>query len=188
MATRTAAGPRQRLLEAAEELTYSRGMNVGVDAILKRANVARRSLYEHFGGKDGLVTAVLERTTEADERHYRETMDAAGDDPRKRLLAVFDGLEAVIAEPTFRGCRYLSADLALADPDHPAHAVTREYRRRITALLEHELTRLRHRAAGRAAAQLFVLIDGALAAGATRRAEAATGVGEVAELIIDAGL
>ena len=37
------------------------GASVGVDALLKEANVARRSLYEHFGGKDGLVAAVLRR-------------------------------------------------------------------------------------------------------------------------------
>ncbi|MFD0889640.1 TetR/AcrR family transcriptional regulator, partial [Streptosporangium algeriense] len=55
MATRTGPGPRERLLEAAGELTYRQGVGVGVDALLKAANVARRSLYEHFGGKDGLV-------------------------------------------------------------------------------------------------------------------------------------
>ncbi|MFD8637974.1 TetR/AcrR family transcriptional regulator [Streptomyces sp. NPDC059656] len=68
--TATAAakpGPRERLLLAAQELTYTQGVGVGVDALLKAAGVARRSLYEHFGGKDGLIAEVLRRSTAEDE-------------------------------------------------------------------------------------------------------------------------
>ncbi|SEF18934.1 TetR/AcrR family transcriptional regulator [Jiangella alba] len=169
MTTRTVPGPRERLLAAAKELTYEQGVSVGVDALLKRANVARRSLYEHFGGKDGLITEVLRVSADEDEAAYRRAMLAAGDDPRGRLLAIFDWLDGVIQEPDFRGCRYLAAELALA-PDHPAHAVTRRYRERVHDLLATELRALGHPRPDPAAAQLFLLIDGALAVGATRPA------------------
>lgn len=167
MTTRTVPGPRERLLTAAKELTYEQGVGVGVDALLKRANVARRSLYEHFGGKDGLITEVLRVSADEDEAAYRQAMRAAGDDPRGRLLAVFDWLDGVIQEPDFRGCRYLAAELAL-DPDHPGHAVTRRYRERVHDLLEAELRALDHPRPEPAAEQLLLLIDGALAVGATR--------------------
>jgi AcrR family transcriptional regulator len=111
---------------------------------------------------------VLLRSTAEDEARYREVMQAAGDDPRDRLLAVFDQLATVIDEPDFRGCRYLAADLALADPGHPAHAITREYRERVQQLLAEELRKLGHDRPGHAAGQLLLLIDGVLAAGATR--------------------
>jgi AcrR family transcriptional regulator len=168
MGTRGTPGPRERLLDAAQKLTYSRGVNVGVDALLNAANVARRSLYEHFGGKDGLIAEVLRRSTAEDEARYRQVMQAAGDDPRDRLLAVFDQLATVISEPYFRGCRYLAADLALADPGHPAHDITRQYRERIQQLLEDEVRKLGHPQPAHAASQLLLLIDGTLAAGATR--------------------
>lgn len=161
-------GPRERLMAAAQRLTYSQGATVGVDAILKEANVARRSLYEHFGGKDGLVAEVLRRSAVEDEAAYRATLDGAGDDPRTRLLAVFDDLDRVVAAAGFRGCRYLAADLALAAADHPAHAVTREYRARIHELLAAEVRRTGHAAPELAADQLQLLIDGVLAVGATR--------------------
>lgn len=147
-------------------------MSVGVDAILKEAKVARRSLYEHFGGKDGLIAEVLRLTTVEDEALFRQAMRAAGDDPRARLLAIFDMLGKVIEDPDFRGCRYLSADLALTDPDHPdhpAHGITRQYRERIHQLLEDELVKLGHHPPAPAANQLLLLIDGTLAAGVTRR-------------------
>ena len=168
MQTRSTSRPRERLLTAAKDLTYSQGMNVGVDAILKEAQVARRSLYEHFGGKDGLIAEVLRVTTAEDEELYRQVMQAAGDDPRTRLLAIFDWLATVIKDPGFRGCRYLSADLALADRDHPAHAITREYREHLHELLEAELTNLGHANPASAADQLLLLIDGTLAVGATK--------------------
>jgi hypothetical protein len=83
-------------------------------------------------------------------------------------LAIFDELARVIREPDFRGCRYLAADLALADPGHPAHAITRQYRQHVQQLLEHELRDLGHPQPAHAASQLLLLIDGAMAAGATR--------------------
>lgn len=168
MTTRAVPGPRERLLEAAKELTYQQGVGVGVDALLKAANVARRSLYEHFGGKDGLITEVLRLSAVEDEAAYRQAMQAAGDDPRRRLLAVFDWLGTVIEEPDFRGCRYLAAELALADPDHPAHEVTRRYSQRVHDLLERELRELGHPRPAHAAEQLLVLVNGTLALGATR--------------------
>jgi AcrR family transcriptional regulator len=166
--TRTAPGPRERLLETAKELTYQQGVGVGIDALLKAANVARRSLYEHFGGKDGLITEVLRVTAAEDEAAYQQTMQAAGDDPRRRLLAIFDWLGEVIEQPDFRGCRYLAADLALADPDHPGHAVTRQYNERIHDLIEKELRELGHPEPAHATEQLLLLINGTLAIGATR--------------------
>jgi AcrR family transcriptional regulator len=186
MRTRGMPGPRERLLEAAQQLTYSHGVGVGVDTLLKAANVARRSLYEHFGGKDGLIAEVLRRSTAEDEARYRQAMQDAGDDPRARVLAVFDMLAEVIAEPDFRGCRYLATDLALADPDHPAHAITRQYRDRVHGLLEHELRELGHPRPEHAADQLLLLIDGALAAGATRpQAGPAAAARELAGQILD---
>lgn len=166
MATRVQPGPRERLLTAAQRLSYEQGVNVGVDALLSAANVARRSLYEHFGGKDGLIAEVLRRAATEDLDRYRSAIDAAGDDPRERLLAVFDMLDKIVSEPGFRGCRYLGADLALADPEHPAHAVTRQYRQDLREMLAAEVERLALPRPAEVADQLMLLIEGVLATGA----------------------
>lgn len=182
-------GPRERLLRAAQDLMYDQGVGVGVDALLKAANVARRSLYEHFGGKDGLIAEVLRRSTTEDEEQYRATMAAAGDDPRARLLAVVDRLGEIASAPGFHGCRYLAADLALTAPDHPGHDVTRAYRRTVHGLFADELVALGHTRPRFAADQLLILVDGLLAAGATRPdIHPAPVARELAEYIIDSGL
>jgi len=184
--TQTEGGPRERLLQAAHELTYTRGVAIGVDAILAKARVARRSLYQHFRGKDGLITQVLHTAAERDLERYRAALDSGGDDPRRRLLALFDAFDAKVSSPGFRGCRYAAADLAFPDRSHPAHAETRAYRQRLHRLLEQELNRLGRTDAAAGADKLLILLEGALAAAATRPetypARAARGM---AEQVID---
>jgi AcrR family transcriptional regulator len=170
MAGTTAPGPRERLLDTAQRLFYSQGASVGVDALLKGANVARRSLYEHFGGKDGLVAAVLQRASAEDLAWYEEAL-AGATEPRARLLGLFDRLDELTSDPEFRGCRYFASDLAFADPDHPAHAETQAFRRGLRALLVRELKAMGHAHPQRAAEQLHLLIEGALVAGATQHKE-----------------
>jgi len=167
MSATTPSGPRERLLAAGQELFYSRGASVGVDALLKEANVARRSLYEHFGGKDGLIEAALRRAAEEDLAWYENAL-AGPTEPRDRLLGLFDRLDELVSDPGFRGCRYFATDLALADPEHPAHAETEAFRRRLRALLVRELEAAGHARPESAAEQLHLLIEGTLVMGATQ--------------------
>jgi AcrR family transcriptional regulator len=167
MASRSAAGPRERLLATAQDLFYSRGAAVGVDALLTEANVARRSLYEHFGGKDGLVTAVLQRASDEDIAWYESAL-ADATEPRDRLLGLFDRLDELVSSDGFRGCRYFATDLAFAEPDHPAHAETEAFRRRLHELLVRELEALGHGNPQRAAEQLHLLIEGTLVRGSSQ--------------------
>lgn len=160
-------GPRERLLEAGQRLFYSHGAAVGVDALLKEANVARRSLYEHFGGKDGLVAAVLQRASEEDLSWYEDAL-AGASEPRQRLLGLFDRLDELTSDAGFRGCRYFATDLAFADSGHPAHAETETFRRRLHGLLVRELEALGHTNPKLAAEQLHLLIEGTLVRGVSQ--------------------
>ena len=101
---------RERLLAAADELFYEEGVHtVGIDRVIERAGVAKATLYNAFGSKDGLIRAYLtarhavtrDRTTSALATRY-ET-------PRERLLGVFDVLCEMAAEPGFRGCAFINA-------------------------------------------------------------------------------
>jgi AcrR family transcriptional regulator len=168
MTVRAKPGPRDRLLRAAKELTYAQGLTVGVDALLKEADVARRSLYEHFGGKDGLLAEVIRTSAAEDEQWYRSALAQGGDDPRARILALFDALDVLVRAPDFRGCRYLAADLALSDADNPVHAETRAHRKRLHRMLRQQLAELGHPNPTLGATQLRLLIEALLVAGATR--------------------
>lgn len=187
MAPDMTAGPRERLLAAAQDLFYSRGAAVGVDALLKEANVARRSLYEHFGGKDGLVTAVLQRASEEDIAWYESAL-AGATEPRERLLGLFDRLDELVSNQSFRGCRYFATDLAFSEPGHPAHAETETFRRRLHELLVRALEALGHTHPERAAEQLHLLIEGTLVRGASQDGQhPAMAARDLAALVLDNG-
>lgn len=57
--------PRTRLLNSATKLFDTEGIRViGIDRILRDADVAKASLYSLFGSKDALVTAYIEKLDE----------------------------------------------------------------------------------------------------------------------------
>ena len=99
-------GARERLLETADRLFYAEGIHtVGIDRILEESGVAKASLYKNFGSKDALVAAYL------DERHDRqkariERALARSENPRERILAVFDAQAELFARPDYRGCAF----------------------------------------------------------------------------------
>ena len=60
------AETRERLLAAAAELFAERGIEASsVDAIAERAERTSGAVYDHFGGKPGLLFALLEGWTDA---------------------------------------------------------------------------------------------------------------------------
>src|SRR4051812_2071328 len=86
-----AAAARERILSAAYELFSQHGIRaVGIDAIVARSGVARMTLYRHFGSKQELVLAWLERRDERWTRTWLQAeVRARATDPAERLLAIF---------------------------------------------------------------------------------------------------
>jgi AcrR family transcriptional regulator len=108
--------PRERLLNAANELFYAEGVqSVGIDRVIERAGVAKASLYSTFGSKEELVRAYLEGRHEMVLGRLRAAVDAAGDDPVERILAVFDSQAQLYRRPAFNGCAF-----AMASAEAPA--------------------------------------------------------------------
>ena len=100
---------RDRLLAAADELFYAEGVqSVGVERILERAGVAKASLYNLYGSKDGLVLAYLRGRHDGTTEQLMAAVDRHRD-PRRRILAVFDAQSQNFAQPGFRGCAFVSA-------------------------------------------------------------------------------
>ncbi len=106
--------PRDRLLAAADELFYAEGVHsVGIDRIIEQADVARASLYSTFGSKDELVRAYLEHRMDISTARLRAAV-AAHDDPRERLLSVFDVQAALFARLADDCSSWYCADFMIA--------------------------------------------------------------------------
>ncbi|WP_245569457.1 TetR/AcrR family transcriptional regulator [Agrococcus lahaulensis] len=142
---------RDRMLDAAEELFFSRGIAATpVDAVIARAGVSTATMYRGFPSKEALVAAALERRERAWIVTWDAAVDAAGSEA-ERLLAVFDALDDFRAErDSARWCAFLGAAAEHVDADEEVAAAVRAdteaFRIRLERLaadvapgLEHEL-------------------------------------------------
>jgi AcrR family transcriptional regulator len=154
------AGARERLIAAAERLFYTEGIRaVGVDRLCAEAGVSKRSLYQHFSGKDEVVTAMLQ----AKAAQMAEQLTDAGLSPRQRILNVFAQGDKVAEAAGSCGCPFVSAATELKDRDHPAVQVARAQKIALTDYFAAALREAGVRDADLLALQLTLVFDGASA-------------------------
>jgi AcrR family transcriptional regulator len=120
---------RERLLTAAYELFARQGVQaVGVDAIIERSGVARQTMYRHFGSKQNLVLAFLARREEVWTYGWLAAeVRRRTDDPRERLLTIFEVFDEWFRTPEFEGCSFINVMLEHPDGQHPLHRAAAEY-------------------------------------------------------------
>jgi AcrR family transcriptional regulator len=163
---RRESAARLRVLDAAAELFYARGIRgVGLDTVIAASGVAKATLYAHFPTKEDLVLAYLDRADEAWQGKLHAAADAAGRTPRAQLVGLFDALTEACARTGFRGCAFLNA-AAESLAGTPVHAATVAHKDAVRAWVTGLAA-----AAGAAdpaalGRELTLVLDGALAAGA----------------------
>jgi AcrR family transcriptional regulator len=182
----------ERILTTADELFYREGVRaVGIQRVIDEAGIAKASLYAHYASKDDLVAACMDRRGQMTRCALGAKLDAAPDNPRAKLLALFDFQREAVIDPGFHGCpvQKTNAEL-LAETDHPAKKVTAAHRQWLLELFARLVKEAGLTSPDYVAGALIVLFDGAIAttmvdgcgANATRWARLA------AEQIIDAHL
>lgn len=166
--TAAQASLHERILDSAERLFYAQGIQrVGVDAVVAAAGISKRTLYKHFGSRQQLVAAYLER------RAAKQPREARAGPPLTEILGVFERLERWFASGRFRGCPFSNAIAELGgEADHPALAVARGVKQRHTAWFESQLRRLELPEPAWTAMQLSILVEGALASAMQRSGDA----------------
>lgn len=132
------SGARARILEAAYELFSRNGVQaVGIDAVISHSGVARQTLYRHFGSKEDLVLAFLERRDELWTRRWLEAeVRERATDPAGRLLAIFDVFDGWFRRRDFEGCSFINLLLEHPDPAKAVHRASVSYLSAIRGFLE----------------------------------------------------
>lgn len=154
--------PRERILDAAEELFQSEGIRrVGVQAIAEKAETTKMAIYRHFETKDALVAEWL-RILAAD---YQAAFDRAEAEhpgrPEEQILAlarfIADGLPGL----SHRGCPFINSLAELPDRSHPARQVIEEHKAHQTRRLVGMCTEAGLPEPEQAAAEITFLLEGA---------------------------
>lgn len=154
------AATRAKILDAAAELFYARGVHaVGVNEIAARARASKLSMYRYFPSKAELVEAML--SEHSDRIHaWLESKTADAPPGPDRLLSVFDLLMRWFAQPGYHGCTVVNtvtdtrADPAIA-------AIARRHLTRYRDLLTTRANQADLADAPALARQLLLLIEGA---------------------------
>ncbi|TCK22048.1 TetR/AcrR family transcriptional regulator [Pseudonocardia endophytica] len=157
------APPADRLLDSAAELFDSEGIRaVGIDRLISEADVARASLYQHFGSKDALVVAYLERTDRRDRAAYAHAVRELGGRPLGRIRAVFTSAATSAERRNYRGCLYVNALTEFPDDDHPVRRVVLDHRQWLVDELVAALEQIGVPDPRALAARIQLIYDGAL--------------------------
>jgi AcrR family transcriptional regulator len=135
---RTAAA----ILDAAEQLFLGRGFAATtIEDLSRAADVAIGSIYAHFGDKDGVYAALIDRALALDRR-YSEAGFAEGTSPLERLVGLAEGYLRFAREfpGYFRLFRFPPHDRPGAghagEPEAKVAARIREETARMAGLLE----------------------------------------------------
>jgi AcrR family transcriptional regulator len=158
----TSHRPRERILAAARELFYRRGIHaVGVDAIAEAAGTNKMTLYRHFASKDALIAACLTDLTQEFEVAWDAIAAAHVGDPQGQLLAWLRHLCDFKEHEAERGCALANAAVELPDKDHPARRVIRDYKTASRERLIGLCRDARLRDPERLADEVFLIFEGA---------------------------
>jgi AcrR family transcriptional regulator len=184
---RSEDSPRDRLLQAADQLFYAEGIHsTGIDRLLAQAGVAKASLYSSFGSKDALVAQYLEGR-DVQRRSWIQNRMAKQAGPRERILSVFELLGDLAAYPQFRGCAFVNASAEAGQLDNASKAVVAKAREWLQGLFAGQARQLGAPGADELGRQLCMLYDGtAIAAAGPLRAKAAAEGRAMADLLLTA--
>jgi AcrR family transcriptional regulator len=154
---------RERLLSAGADLFLEQGIHaVSVDALADQAGVTKRTVYQHFAGKDALVAQALEQRGQVWRAWFDAELGRRGAGPEQQLLAMFDVVADEISAGGYRGCRFVNAAAELPDPAHPARAVASAHKAAVLALIARRVGQLGVLQPELLARQLKVLLEGAI--------------------------
>ncbi|QQM32906.1 TetR/AcrR family transcriptional regulator (plasmid) [Martelella lutilitoris] len=156
-----------RLIQAAMILFYNHGIGgTGIDAIVERAGVAKKSLYNNFASKADLVNQYIE-ARHAEWLALYAAREATASHPKERILAVFDAYQDHAEhayERGFRGCGLLNAAAELEAGDAGREAV-RRHKEQVENIVAQHLSEIVpddfHRVSS-LAAHIAFLLEGAM--------------------------
>lgn len=155
----------ERILDTAFGLFYRHGIRgVGIDTVIAESGVAKATLYKHFPRKDDLVLAYLDKADLAWRDKLERAAEAAGDDPRARLVGLFDAVAASCRSDGYHGCAFINT-AAESTMGTDVHQRTVEHKAAVRAWVREMAGAAGARDPDGLAFALTVLLDGALAAG-----------------------
>jgi AcrR family transcriptional regulator len=183
-------GARARILDAAYDLFSRNGIQaVGIDAVISTSGVARQTLYRHFASKQDLVLAFLERREQEWTRRWLEgEVTQRANDPKSRLLAIFDVFDEWFRRTDFEGCSFINVMLEHPDPTDAVHRASVSYLAEIRGFIEGLAREAGITDARDFAREWHILMKGSIVAAAEGDQDAARRAKRIGALLLERAL
>jgi len=157
-----------KILDTADRLFYFQGYNnTGINQVIDEADIAKGSLYKHFGSKADLMVAYVKRTHDRWYERFKAHLDKVPD-PKQKLLAIFDFHLERQRVREFGGCPFVKANTEAGDTDPRIAAEIRNAKERARKLIGQLVARSGHKkilSDKDLAATIFLLNEGAVVNG-----------------------
>ena len=121
---------REHLIDTAIGLFCEHGYHAtGIDKILDKAGVSKKTLYTHFRSKEELIMAALRQYDGFFRNDFMRQVNRLGKTPQKKLLAIFDVVEAWFSQKRFFGCMFINAIGEYSEKDSPIREIGKQFKR-----------------------------------------------------------
>ncbi|WP_387464245.1 TetR/AcrR family transcriptional regulator [Photorhabdus sp. RM323S] len=157
-----AANIRENMLDAVDELIYTRGIAAtGIDLITRTTGSSRKTIYRYFGTKDGLVEEVLRRRDERWMGWFTSSI-AEYKTPEEKLLNIFLVLQTWFESDDFRGCAFINTSGERLDPVDPVRIIAKEHKEKVFTYVLSICEEISPDSSVDLARKFLILIEGAI--------------------------
>lgn len=109
---------RQHIIDTALMLFNQNGFhNTGVNLIMEKAGISKKTLYAYFRSKEDLIAAVLQHADSLARNGFMKAVDQSSDDPIEKILNCFDITKEWFESTTFFGCTFVNAIAEYSEGD-----------------------------------------------------------------------
>jgi AcrR family transcriptional regulator len=160
---RPAAQTRLHILNAAYGLFWRQGfLRVSMDEIAARADITKRTLYQHFKSKDALMAATLSYSSELALQRLRQ-FHVPVTTGEALIESYFAQLRDWATKPKWSGGGFSRAAVELADlRGHPARVIARKHKSEVEKWLAEEFAATGTVSPADRAREVLLLTEGAM--------------------------
>jgi AcrR family transcriptional regulator len=117
---------KNKMLQCASGLFFTKGFSVGVDEIISKSGVAKMTLYKHFKTKDGLICAILDEIQHSLREQIQADSTKQAKTPEAKLEAASLSLCEAMNDPELRAGLGTRALVEFPAPQGVIHERARE--------------------------------------------------------------
>jgi len=150
---------RQRIIDTALELFYRQGyLATGINQVIAESSVSKNTFYYYFPSKDDLCVAYLQERHKIWMGWLHDHLNTKPT-PYKKLLGLFEFLNAWLRKCNFRGCAFLNIATEVPDVNHEIRKEVIQHKDELRKLFHRLLSDLKKSNTGYSGIDVALLSD-----------------------------